>query len=135
MIAGTIKPMNKSNTKLYAGLTKENFYFACTPLSQKTTGLNMILYVCPNFIKGLKPRLWVQNNYEKYSDNNILPFDIEIQKISKYFRKPPIKLTDKDFLELKRFILLNKKLLLSIWNQKPYYSSTEILGKIKSVKK
>ena len=77
----------KIMNKLYAGLTKENFYFACTPLSPKTTGLNMLVFVCPNFIENLSPRIWVQNNYNKHSDSNILPVDIETQTISKYYRK------------------------------------------------
>ena len=121
----------KYKTKLYAGLTKEDFYFACTPLSPKTTGLNMIVFVCPNFIENLSPRIWVQNNYNRHSDGNILPIDIDTQTVSKYYSKKQLNLTNKDFEQLKHFILLNKKLLLEVCKQEPPYSSAEILGKIK----
>ncbi len=123
----------KYKTKLYAGLTKENFYFAGTTLSQKTTGLNMLVFVCPNFIKNLKPRIWVQNDYKDHSDNNILPIDIESQTISKYYRKKLLNLTNDDLMQLKQFILLNKKLLLEVCKQEPPYSSIEILEKVKGV--
>ena len=120
-------------TKLYAGLTEEDFYFACTPLSQKTTGLNMKVFVCPNFIKDLKPRIWVQNDYNQQTNGNILPVDIDTQTISKYYRKKRINLTKEDFKQLKQFILLNKKLLSEIWEQNPPYSSANIWEKIKGV--
>lgn len=119
--------------KLYAGLTKEDFYFACTPLSQKHTGLNMKLFVCPNSIKDLKPRIWLQNNYSLNTDGNVLPIDIETQTISKYYRKKPLKLTTQDFQQLKEFIILNKNLLLEIWEQNPPYTSDEIIDKIKNI--
>ena len=120
--------------KLYAGLTKEDFYFACTPLSPKTTRLNMIVFVCPNFIENLSPRIWVQNSYNKHSASNILPIDIETLTISKYYRKKPLNLTNDDLMHLKQFILLNRKLLLEICKQEPPYSSAEILEKVKGVK-
>lgn len=120
-----------SNSNLYAGLTKEDFYFACTSISQKHTGLNMKVFVCSNFIKGLKPRIWVQNNYNLDSDGNVLPIDIETQTISKYYRKKTVNLTIQDFEQLKEFIILNKDLLLEIWEQNPPYTSDEIIEKIK----
>ena len=125
--------IKRNKTKLYAGLTEENFYYVCTPLNQKTTGLNMKIFVCPNFIKDLKPRIWVQNDYKNHSDNNILPVDIESQTISKYYRKKLLNLTNDDLMQLKQFILLNKKLLLEVCKQEPPYSSIEILEKVKGV--
>ena len=117
--------------RFYAGLTRENFYYACTPLSQKATGLNMKVFVSPSFIQDLKPRIWVQNNHNVYSDGNLIPVDIETQTLSKYYRKRVLNITKKDFEQLKQFILLNQQLLISIWEQKPPYSSDEILKNIK----
>jgi hypothetical protein len=124
----------QTKKKLYAGLTKEDFYYACTPLSQKTTGLNMIVFVCPNFIENLSPRIWVQNNYDRHSDGNILPVDIDTQTVSKYYRKKSLNLTSKDFEQLKQFIIANKKLLLEVCEQNPPYSSIEIWERIKKIK-
>jgi hypothetical protein len=121
----------RSTSRFYAGLTKEDFYFACTPLSPITTGLNMIVFVCPNLIQNLKPRIWVQNNYNRHSDGNILPVDIDTQTVSKYYRKKTLNLKYEDFEQLKQFIILNKKLLLEIFEQNPPYSSAEILEKVK----
>ena len=120
--------------RFYAGLTQENFYFACTPLSQKMTGLNMKIFVSPSFIQDLKPRIWVQNDYNLYSDGDILPIDIETQTLSKYYKKKMLNITEKDFEQLKQFILLNQQLLMSIWEQKPPYSSDEIISNLQRIK-
>ena len=95
----------------------------------------MLIFVCPNFIENLSPRIWVQNDYKNHSSSNILPVDIETQTISKYYHKKLLNLTNDDLTQLKQFILLNRKLLIEVCRQEPPYSSIEILEKVKGLRK
>jgi hypothetical protein len=118
----------------YAGLTKEDFYFGRTQISQKFTGLNMNVFVCPNFNNQQNPKIWIQNNYNKIPNDNLIIFYIKTCTISKIYKNHPVNLTIKDFESLKIFVELNKKLLLSTCNEESTLSSMEIINKVKNIR-
>ena len=90
--------------------------FEMANIEQEDTGLSVVVYVSP--AQGNHgPRIKFMNDYgSAYDFDNAIPMTIsDVPEISVSF-KPKIK--SKDIQLIKRWVILNKDILLDYWNHK-----------------
>jgi len=109
----------------------ENIYEFANLKSNRTGIKKIMIHVYSQGDKELShaPRIKVSNVYEKFIENDSFSINILTLKVE----KGEVKITKKEFLNVLKWIVLNKQVLLNYWKVGTEISTDDFLSSIKPI--